>query len=133
MYPLRDHAPGLDPRTHEAVPRVRFSETEYSMRTVQEQPVMSQAVPENVVGLAHAFGVLLRSLIFLFNEYGYRINRVLPTDGTEPMIGPLELMTYTVATLPTAADYEGSVIYVSDGGAGTKFRGSDGTSWVSLG
>ncbi len=103
------------------------------MNLVQEQPMVAQAVPENVRGLARAFSVLLRTLVFLLGEYGYRLNRVLPMDGTEAMTGPLELMTYTVATLPAVADFEGTVIYVSDGGAGTKFRGSDGSSWLSLG
>ena len=115
------------------MPELRVSEAEHSMNPVQEQPLMSQAVPENVKGIARAFGVLLRTLITLFGEYGYRINRVLPTDGSEPMTMPLVLREYTVATRPTASDWEGGVIYVSDGGAGAVFQGSDGSSWVNLG
>lgn len=78
---------------------------------------------------------LQRVLTELFVRYAHRLNRVLPTDGSEAMVGPLELMEYTDApdTKPTAADYEGTVIYVSDGVAGAKFRGSDGTSWINLG
>lgn len=40
---------------------------------------------------------------------------------------------YTTTTLPDATKMEGRIIYVQDGGAGAKFRGSDGTNWVNLG
>jgi len=40
---------------------------------------------------------------------------------------------FTTATRPAAADYAGFIIYVSDGAGGSKFQGSDGSSWVSLG
>lgn len=46
---------------------------------------------------------------------------------------PFELPEFTVATLPDATKWDGSIIYVSDGAAGQKFRGSDGTTWVNLG
>jgi hypothetical protein len=39
---------------------------------------------------------------------------------------------YLVATLPTTAT-EGTVVFVADGAAGTKFRGWDGSAWVNLG
>lgn len=77
--------------------------------------------------------VLAKILLAEFFDHGFRLNRVLPKDGTEAMTAPLVLAEYTVATLPTASDWEGGVIYVSDGAAGQKFRGSDGTSWVNLG
>lgn len=59
---------------------------------------------------------LLRTLQGFWSKELHRLNRVLPKDGTEAMTGPLELFTYTVATLPDASDFTGSVIYVSDGG-----------------
>lgn len=62
-----------------------------------------------------------------------RVNLVLPKDGTEAMTAPIKLAEYTVATRPTASDWEGAIIYVSDGAAGAKFQGSDGASWVNLG
>lgn len=52
---------------------------------------------------------------------------------------PFVLDTYTDGTgpdpdtRPAAADNPGAIIYVSDGAAGSKFQGSDGSSWVSLG
>lgn len=103
------------------------------MNSVQERPGLPQGRPRTLLGIVNAFGTLILQLSNVLSEMGYRINRVLPKDGTEAMTAPLELMTYTVATLPTAADYEGAVIYVSDGGAGAVFRGSNGTSWVNLG
>ncbi len=62
-----------------------------------------------------------------------RLNRVLPKDGTEPMTAPLPLQSVLTAALPTASSYTGTVLYVSDGGPGRVFQGSDGTSWVNLG
>jgi len=41
---------------------------------------------------------------------------------------------YTTATKPAAtAVAPGTVIYVSDGGAGAVFQGSTGAAWVNLG
>lgn len=69
----------------------------------------------------------------IFAEYGIRVNLSLPKDGSEPMENPLVLAEFLAAGLPAAADWEGGIIYVSDGAAGAKFRGSDGTAWVNLG
>ena len=45
-----------------------------------------------------------------------------------------ELPVYTAATRPAAtAVRQGTVIFVSDGGVGSVFQGSNGTAWVSLG
>lgn len=42
--------------------------------------------------------------------------------------------TYTLATRPAATDVKaGTAIFVSDGGAGARFQGSDGATWLSLG
>lgn len=44
------------------------------------------------------------------------------------------LPTYTTSTLPSATTVTpGTVVFVSDGGAGAEFQGSNGTSWVNLG
>jgi hypothetical protein len=78
---------------------------------------------------------LIRVLVDTLSLHAFRLNRVLPKDGSEPMTGPLQLNSYTDApdTKPAAASWPRAIIYVSDGGAGAKFRGSDGTSWVNLG
>jgi hypothetical protein len=47
--------------------------------------------------------------------------------------GGINLPTYTVATRPSAAARTGQVIFVSDGGAGAVFQGSNGAAWVNLG
>ena len=37
--------------------------------------------------------------------------------------------TYTVATVPTAADYTGGVVFISDETGGAVLAFSDGTNW----
>ncbi len=69
----------------------------------------------------------------LIANISFRLNRVLSVDGAERMTAPLRLRSYTTATRPTAADHTGGLIFVSDGAADSKFQGSDGTSWLSLG
>lgn len=42
--------------------------------------------------------------------------------------------SYTVATRPAATAVQaGTIVYVSDAGAGLQFQGSDGTVWRTLG
>ena len=55
----------------------------------------------------------------------------LAVKGAAPItcVAPLQLPTYTVATLPAAATYPRSLIYVSDGAANKRIAISDGTSW----
>jgi Pectate lyase superfamily protein len=45
----------------------------------------------------------------------------------------MPLPTYALVDRPTASGWDGVVIYVKDAAAGSKFQGSNGTSWVSLG
>ncbi len=78
-------------------------------------------------------GRLVATLSPLLSTLGARLNGSIHQDGTIPMTAPFQLATYTVATRPTATDYPGCIIYVSDGGAGAVFQGSDGTNWVNLG
>lgn len=47
----------------------------------------------------------------------------------DTMTGPLIMPTYLKATLPSAATYARSMIYVSDLTGGAEFCYSDGTSW----
>ncbi len=79
---------------------------------------------------------LLVALTNTFIRSAQRVNGVYPKDGTEAMEAPVKLRAVLDADLTTdfpAADWSGSVIYVSDGSGGTRFRGSNGTSWVNLG
>tara|TARA_R110000772_G_scaffold131301_6_gene239591 strand:- start:46 stop:270 length:225 start_codon:yes stop_codon:yes gene_type:complete len=73
------------------------------------------------------------SLKSVFYSLGQRLNGSIHKDGEVDMEAPFGLKPYTVATLPDAADFEGKILYVSDGASGAKFRGSDGATWVSLG
>src|SRR5262249_22088318 len=100
---------------------------------------MKQA-PEGVSVLAQAnmnADALVRLLIGYLDgvvrQLGFRTNRVLPKDGSEAMTSPLPLAAFTVATRPTASSWAGAIIYVSDGGAGAVFQGSNGSAWVNLG
>lgn len=43
--------------------------------------------------------------------------------------GIIRLPSYTVAALPSAADNQGGMIYVSNGTANKRFAVSDGTNW----
>lgn len=69
-------------------------------------------------------------------QIAVRTNASLPKDGTEGMTNPLKLKSVTVAELTgdlAASLWTGSVVYVSDGAVGEKFRGSNGSAWVNLG
>lgn len=77
--------------------------------------------------------LLVRTLMNVLSEIGQRLNRSINVDGEVTMNQPLVLATFTSAERPDAGDWEGGVIYVSDASAGSKFQGSNGSSWVSLG
>ena len=59
------------------------------------------------------------------------VNLLLLGKGTGAVQtgSPLQLPSYTVATLPPAATYPRCMIYVADGTANKRFAISDGTSW----
>lgn len=76
---------------------------------------------------------MVRTTGIALAQLARQIAAVLPKDGSEPMGAPLPLHSVTVATLPAAADWEGAVVYVSDGASGARFRGSNGSAWVNLG
>lgn len=103
------------------------------MNPVSEQPLLPTANPASISGILVYIGSLAKQLRSIFSQHGFRINRLLPKDGSEAMTGPLELAPYATAAIPAAADHEGTIIYVSDASAGSKFQGSDGTNWVNLG
>ena len=51
-------------------------------------------------------------------------------DITGDVVGLVQVPTYTVATAPSAANIAGSLIYVSDGAAGSAILAfSNGTDW----
>jgi hypothetical protein len=59
------------------------------------------------------------------------VNLLLLGKGTGAVQAgsPLQLPSFTVATLPPAATYPRCLIYVADGTANKRFAVSDGTSW----
>lgn len=77
-----------------------------------------------IVPLTHTDESLHRRLLAM------RANASLPNDGTAGMIAPLRLSEYTVATVPTASEWTGAMIYVSDETGGATTAVSNGTNWV---
>ena len=62
-----------------------------------------------------------------------QINSGRATLDVLNMNGPVDLKTYTVATVPAAASHTGSIIYVSNGAAGNPVVAfSNGTSWLRV-
>lgn len=58
-----------------------------------------------------------------------RVNAALSRDGSTPMQEPLPLSSVTVAELPAAAAWEGSLVYVPDESGGSVLAFSDGADW----
>ena len=104
------------------------------MRKIPDTPALGNGLQRrDPDGISRFVQALMVSLFKILTEHAFRLNRVLPVDGTETLTGVLKLRSYTMATRPTASAHTGGIIFVSDGGAGSVFQGSDGTSWVDLG
>lgn len=97
------------------------------------QPGFPSPPSPNFPSIVFWAGALIRTLTQTLASFAFALNRALDTDGHLKMKAPLQLATYTVATRPAAADWPGAIIYVSDGGAGAVFQGSNGAAWVNLG
>jgi hypothetical protein len=61
-----------------------------------------------------------------------RANASLARNDERAMELPLKLATYTVATVPAAADWTGALIYVSDETGGATVAYSNGTNWLRV-
>lgn len=86
-------------------------------------------VPRPSIGDGPYLVRLVPALVQVLLEIVQRSNAMLPADGTEGMSAPLVLNAYTVSTVPTAGDYTGGLIYVSDETGGATVAFSDGTNW----
>ena len=82
------------------------------MRPVVEKP----ALPAEIQSLVSQ----LQSVLL---QYGFRINRVLPKDGSEGV------ESYTVAALPDVPSEGSGIIFVSDETGGAVLAFSDGSNW----
>ena len=103
------------------------------VRQVPETPGLPGPPRGLPVAITTWAGDLIRVLSGILAESNIRLNRMLPKDGTEAPTAALPLQEVLVADLPAASANEGRVLYVSDGGAGAVFRGSNGSAWVNLG
>jgi len=74
-----------------------------------------------VVVTQQTINVLIVQLVRIFSDYGFRLNEMLPRDGSEAFTA------YTVSTLPTVI--AGALIYVSDEAGGATMAFGDGTDW----
>ena len=56
-----------------------------------------------------------------------------PVQSQNGFVGAVQVPTYTVAAAPSAASLAGTVIYVSNGAAGSPVLAfSDGTNWLRV-
>jgi hypothetical protein len=100
------------------------------MRLVNLSPALARpGLATSIEGLRQYDIDLMRTLLIELVSHAQRLNEMLARDGTEPMEAPLVVATYTVATLPAAADWTRGVIYVSDETGGATLAFSDGTDW----
>lgn len=94
-------------------------------------PILPRATTSNISlkALAQYDAALNMALYQTLIKIAFRLNAALQKDGSEPMTGPIVLAPYVVSALPTAADYEGGMIYVTDETGGPVPAFSDGTNW----
>lgn len=95
-------------------------------RRVEERPFLPQAVPRTFHGVVRFTEELIRQLVNIFGQYGFRLNAVLPKDGSEVMTKPLPLRQYADADLPDPTEWEGAAVYGTDAQV---ILYSDGTAW----
>lgn len=62
---------------------------------------------------------------------GTKADNALSLAGGE-MTGPLKLMTYTLASLPSVTTYNRYLIIVTDASAGPALCISNGTNWIDI-
>lgn len=92
-------------------------------------PTPALPVPTNPEMLTDWGQNLVQALMRELVLANVRSNLLLAGDGTEAASGPVKLASYTVAGVPAAATYTGSIIYVSNGTANKRLAVSDGTNW----
>ncbi len=101
------------------------------VKPVSERPGLPRP-PGTETGINAWAADMVKVLTGMLSETNYRLNKMLPKDGTERMTAPLPLAVYTTATLPAAALWQGGIVFVSDAGSGDEFQGSDGSQWLSF-
>lgn len=92
-------------------------------RKVSRTAILPRPPGADVFAMATYLTDLVKSLYRIFSEQAQAINDVV--EPNEPVPQP----EYLVAALPTASNYEGHTIYVSDETGGATLAFSDGTNW----
>lgn len=96
------------------------------MAKLQRAPSLTQAGTDPRTGLS----ALIARLSHLFAEISTSVNLLYDRIGPDVPSGPLA--TYTVATVPSAAEHVRKLIYVSDETGGPTVAFSDGTNWLRV-
>ena len=78
------------------------------MKSVSERPPLPQTTPSTFAGLLQFTQDIVKQLITLLTEYGYRLNRVLPKDGSEPMTGDLDMGGNAILDIDWAGSDDGA-------------------------
>jgi len=99
------------------------------MRPVTERPILVTLARADVRGLIDFAFALPTRLLTLLTDIGFRLNRMMPKDGSEAMTKPLPLLNLAKADLPSAALWAGGIVAVNNEAGGFTLAFSDGTSW----
>jgi hypothetical protein len=103
------------------------------MQKVNPSPnILKPIIISSFSGTSAVLVDLTRTLFNELHSHATRINGVLPADGTERFTAPFPYLIATVATLPAAADWEGSAAWVTDDALGPQLYFSDGAAWAPV-
>lgn len=72
---------------------------------------------------------LVKAATRIFIEHAARLNLAIPSDGTEAPTAPLPLWQVATADLPSAAAWEGAILYDS---TANRVKFSDGATWTAM-
>lgn len=92
-------------------------------------PYLPQPQGQTIPGLYAFARSLIQTLSAVLVSIVQRLNVTVTNDGEEPMIRPLLLAEYTIATLPVASVWRGGVVYLTNGASNKRMAISDGTIW----
>lgn len=76
-----------------------------------------------------SISALNKALFKALSDIAYRLNLSVTTDGGERMTKPERLAQYLKADLPTASDWDGGLVAVTNEAGGYTLAFSDGTNW----
>lgn len=99
---------------------------------VNQTPILPRPSGNSVASLASFDADLVRGLFSELSAHAYRLNMAVTTDGEDRMLRPLRFASYSAASLPSATQWVGGLIFVPDETDGPTLAFSDGTDWRRL-